>query len=349
MKDEQYMSRCIQLALNGIGTTYPNPMVGSVVVHNNRIIGEGWHQRAGEPHAEVHAINSVKDKSLLKDACIYVSLEPCNHFGKTPPCSQLITNSGIKKVIIGTIDPFSEVAGKGIEHLRKHGCEVKVGILEKECQTLNKRFFTFHTKKRPYIILKWAESLDQFIAPAQKETRTPVWITHKHSKIRVHQQRAEEQAILVGTHTVIADNPSLSTRHVHGTNPTRIIIDLTEKLNKDTHHILDLQQKTIIVTRNRTEEVHENLNYTAIPSSKNLLNELLKILYKRNIQSLIVEGGSITLQHFINQNLWDEAFVYRGKTLFQKGVNAPKLPSKKTLISSESIDNDLLNIYTNND
>ena len=199
MSHVDYIQRCIQLAKNGLGTTYPNPMVGSVVVYNESIIGEGWHYKAGKPHAEVYAINSVQDKSLLKNSTIYVSLEPCSHFGKTPPCSDLIIKSGIKKVVIGTVDPFAEVSGRGIQRLKNAGCEVIVGILEKECQDLNKRFFTFHNEKRPYIFLKWAQSVDGFLSPEVTETqkREPIWITNTFSKQQVHKQRANEQAILV--------------------------------------------------------------------------------------------------------------------------------------------------------
>ena len=222
---EKYIKRCIELAKNGLGATYPNPLVGSVIVYKNKIIGEGWHQKAGAPHAEVNAINSVKDESLLNKSTIYVSLEPCSHFGKTPPCSDLIIAKGIKKVIIGTVDPFAEVAGRGIKKLMEAGCEVQVGILEKECQDLNKRFFTFHQKKRPYIILKWAQTTDGFIAPKVQEKREPVWITNQYSKQLVHKWRSEEQAILVGTNTAIADNPKLNTRLWNGKNPVRVVID----------------------------------------------------------------------------------------------------------------------------
>ena len=229
------MLRCLQLAKNGLGSTYPNPMVGSVIVYEDRIIGEGWHQQAGQPHAEVNAVNSVNDQSLLDKATIYVSLEPCSHFGKTPPCSDLIIAKGIKKVVIGTVDPFAEVAGRGIKKLIDAGCEVLVGVLEQECQQLNKRFFTFHQKKRPYIILKWAESLDGFIAPEAKSrsSREPVWITNSYSKQLVHKWRAEEQSILVGTKTVEADNPSLTTRDWSGKSPTRIVLDRELKISEE--------------------------------------------------------------------------------------------------------------------
>ena len=206
---ENYIKRCLELAKNGLGTTYPNPLVGSVIVYNNEIIGEGWHRKSGEPHAEVNAINSVKDKSLLSKATIYVSLEPCSHYGKTPPCCDLIIKHKIPNVVVGTIDPNSKVSGSGIKRLQENGANVTVGVLEKECNELNKRFFTFHNKKRPYIILKWAESQDGFMAPLGKEKQEPVWISNTFSRQLVHKWRSEEQAILVGTNTVLDDNPKI--------------------------------------------------------------------------------------------------------------------------------------------
>src|SRR5690554_546144 len=226
------MSRCIQLAKNGLGATYPNPLVGSVIVHKDRIIGEGWHQMAGQPHAEVNALKSVADQELLKEATIYVNLEPCSHYGKTPPCSDLIIIKGIKRVVIGSSDPNPEVAGRGIKKLRDADCEVILGVRKEECDDLNKRFFTFHNKKRPYIFLKWAQTPDGFIAP-EKKTRTttnPVWITNEYSRQLVHKMRSEEMAILVGTNTVMEDNPSLTVREWAGKNPIRVVIDRTLKL-----------------------------------------------------------------------------------------------------------------------
>ena len=247
---EKYIKRCIELAQNGLGTTYPNPMVGSVIVHKNKIIGEGWHKKSGEAHAEVNAINSVKDESLLKDATIYVSLEPCSHFGKTPPCSDLIIAKEIKRVVIGTMDPFAKVAGRGIKKLMDAGCEVKVGILEDECLELNKSFFTFLKKQRPYIILKWAQTEDGFIAPENREGKRPVWITNKYSGQLVHKWRSEEAAILVGTNTVLKDNPSLNVRKWTGKSPIRIVID-RELKTPDEFPILDGTQKTIMLCENK--------------------------------------------------------------------------------------------------
>ena len=245
---EKYIKRCIELAKNGLGTTYPNPLVGSVIVYNKEIIGEGWHQKAGDGHAEVNAINSVKNKSLLSKATIYVSLEPCSHFGKTPPCCDLIIANDIPNVVIGTIDPFAKVAGNGIKKLLEAEKNVTIGILEDECNELNKRFFTFHTKKRPYIILKWAESQDGFIAPLKREKQESVWITNEFSRQLVHKWRSEEEAILVGTNTVMEDNPTLTVRDWIGTNPIRIVLDQNNRITKE-FHIFDNQAKTLSVSK----------------------------------------------------------------------------------------------------
>lgn len=345
MHHEKYIDRCIQLAKNGIGRTYPNPMVGSVIVHDNKIIGEGWHRKAGEPHAEVNAINSVKNKGLLKASTIYVSLEPCSHYGKTPPCSNLIIDSGIKKVIIGTVDPFSEVAGKGIKKLFEAGCKVRVGIREEECRELNERFFTFHTKKRPYIILKWAESGDRFLSPTlqKKENRKPVWITNRYSKQLVHKWRAEEQAILVGTNTAVADNPKLNTRLWTGPNPTRLILDKILRIPKDSF-LLDGTLKTIVFTEEKQpERTSENVIFESFYFGEDLPQQICKILYKHEIQSLIVEGGRQTLQSFIDSGLWDEARVFQGHIQFRDGTKAPEFSGR--VVSDEKIASDNLKIY----
>ena len=313
---EKYIKRCIELAKNGLGTTYPNPLVGSVIVYNDEIIGEGWHQKAGEPHAEVNAINSVKDKSLLSKATIYVSLEPCSHFGKTPPCCDLIIAKKIPNVVIGTIDPFAKVAGNGIKRLLEAGKKVTVGILEDECNELNKRFFTFHNKKRPYIIVKWAESQDGFIAPISKDKQEPVWLTNLFSRQLVHKWRSEEQAILVGTKTVIDDNPSLTTRDWAGNNPIRIVLDQNNRISKESH-IFDNQAKTISITKS-----YINFN-------NNLASKIATYLFENNIQSVIIEGGSKTLQTFIDANIWDEARVFKSNVTLNEGVKAPKIEFKK--------------------
>lgn len=339
------MSRCIELAKNGLGSTYPNPLVGAVIVHNEAIIGEGWHHKAGQPHAEVNAINSVKDISVLKEATMYVSLEPCSHFGKTPPCADLLIEKEIKRVVIGSTDPNPKVSGKGIKKLIESGCDVVVGVLEKKCNELNKRFFTYHTKQRPYIILKWAQTLDGFIAPqpALRSKKEPVWITTQETRQWVHKTRSEEQAILVGTQTVLEDNPSLTTRDWHGTSPVRVIIDKQLKI-PESASVLDGKVKTILISEIEKKSTN-NLMYETIDFSLKSTEQICTILHKHKLQSVIIEGGAITLQHFINDNLWDEAHVYVGSTTFGEGISAPKL--KGTEISTRLINNDVLKMYKN--
>ncbi|SHG99468.1 diaminohydroxyphosphoribosylaminopyrimidine deaminase [Flavobacterium micromati] len=326
--NEKYIKRCIQLAKNGLGTTYPNPLVGSVIVCDGKIIGEGWHKTAGEPHAEVNAINSVKDKSLLKKATIYVSLEPCSHFGKTPPCCNLIIANKIPKVVIGTIDTNIKVAGNGIKKLIEAGIQVTIGILEKDCYKLNKRFFTFHEKQRPYIILKWAESQDGYIAPTEKIEKKPVWITNAHSRQIVHKWRSEEQAILVGTQTVIDDNPKLDVRDWTGNNPIRLVLDQHNRIPKQSQ-IFDNQVKTFLFSKIKSNDEKENTIFEIIDFEKDVPNQLIQSLYRHQIQSVIIEGGRHTLQTFINANLWDEARIFYGKVQINAGTKAPILESKQ--------------------
>ena len=336
---EDYIARCIELAKNGFGTTYPNPMVGSVIVYNGQIIGEGWHQKAGKPHAEVNAIRSVKDPSLLDKATIYVSLEPCSHFGKTPPCCDLIIKNKIPNVVIGTVDSNIKVAGNGIKRLQEAGANVIVGILEKECYELNQRFFTFHEKKRPYIILKWAETQDGFIAPLQKEEQKPVWITNINSRQLVHKWRTEEQAILVGTQTVIDDNPKLNARDWEGNNPIRMVIDQNHRIPK-TAHVFDDQIKTIIFSNKKSTPSLENTIFEVIDFQQNIAQQIADKLFQHQIQSVIIEGGAQTLQTFIDANLWDEARVFIGNCTFEKGVKAPILntsPFKKEKIGTDEL------------
>lgn len=339
---EKYIKRCIELAKNGLGTTYPNPLVGSVIVHEDKIIGEGWHRKAGESHAEVNAVNSVKDKSLLAESTIYVSLEPCSHFGKTPPCCDLIIQQKIPNVVIGTIDPFAKVSGNGIKKLTEAGKNVTVGVLEKECNELNKRFFTFHQKKRPYIILKWAESADGFLSPATKEEQKPVWITNTYSRQLVHKWRTEEQAILVGTQTVLDDNPKLDSRDWKGNNPTRIVLDRTGKVSSD-YFVKDNKTKTMIITEQEKLTNSENIIFENVIFDNSLPDSIVEILYKNDIQSVIIEGGKKTLQTFIDAGLWDEARVFKGTIFFQSGTAAPKL--KGELIERKNILNDELLIF----
>lgn len=345
---EKYIKRCVQLAQNGFGTTYPNPMVGSVIVYENQIIGEGWHKKAGEPHAEVNAIRSVKDKRLLSKATIYVSLEPCSHFGKTPPCCDLIITHKIPNVVVGTVDPNEKVAGTGIQKLIAAGVNVTVGILQKECNELNKRFFTFHQKKRPYIILKWAETQDGFIAPEKKDhhERTPIWITNPFSRQLAHKWRTEEQAILVGSQTVIDDNPKLNSRDWKGKNPTRVVIDLNNRIAKESF-IFDHTVKTIVFNNSETNLSTENTTFERTNRNQNSIPQILAILYQNQIQSIIIEGGSQTLQSFLDQNTWDEARIFIGKSIFGTGTQVPHI--QKTLATKIIIDSDELITIRNHD
>ena len=345
-KHEKYIKRCIELAKNGLGTTYPNPLVGSVIVHEGKIIGEGWHKKSGEAHAEVNAVNSVKDKSLLNKATIYVSLEPCSHFGKTPPCCDLIIKNKIPNVVIGTVDPNVKVAGNGIKKLMEAGIHVTVGILEEECNELNKRFFTFHEKKRPYIILKWAESQDGFIAPKEKSEKKPVWITNQYSRQLVHKWRTEEQAILVGTQTAIDDNPKLNARDWSGNNPIRIVLDQNNRIPKD-NYIFDNQVKTILFSKSKRPIEKENCIFEYIDFEQNIANQIIQSLYQHQIQSIIIEGGRQTLQTFIDANLWDEARIFIGSVEFKDGTKAPNLA--KNQFKKQSIGNDQLILSRNYD
>ena len=337
------MRRCLELAQKGIGTTRPNPSVGAVLVVDNKIIGEGFTQPYGGSHAEVIAIDSVQDKELLKKATMYVTLEPCSHYGKTPPCSLLIINSKIPKVVIGCMDTNSLVAGKGIEMLQDAGCEVITGVLEKECRKQHHRFFTYHEKKRPYVILKWAETKDGFIAPSHRDERSPVWITNKASRQLVHQWRAEEHGILVGTKTVIEDNPKLNVRSWKGENPVRIVIDRSLKISKDSH-VYDQSVKTIFITEKEVEN-SENMIFERVDFYKPLVQEICGVLHKNKIQSIIIEGGTQTLQTFIDENLWDEARIFTGDVEFKTGIKAPVFNSEK--VDQKKYGRDTLRIYRN--
>ena len=315
------MRRCIQLAKLGAGSVSTNPMVGAVVVYNGNIIGEGFHKRFGQAHAEVNAINSVKNPGLLSKSEIYVSLEPCAHFGKTPPCADLIIEKGIRKVYVGCLDPFSKVDGKGIQKLRNAGIEVVTGVLEKECQELNRRFFTFVNLKRPYIILKWAQSLDGYL---DKDFR-PVKISNPLTNILSHKWRSEEDAILVGTTTAERDNPHLDNRLWSGKNPVRIILDKENALDKKLN-IFDNSQPTIIV-----KEFD--------------VNEILNKLYHNNIQSVIVEGGAKTHNLFLESGLWDEIRIFQSDEMLHCGTKAAKIQG--SLVENTNIGNNKLLIFRN--
>lgn len=343
LEDEKYMLRCIQLAKNGLGTTYPNPMVGSVIVYKGNIIGEGWHYKSGQAHAEVVAINSVKDQSLLSKATIYVSLEPCSYTGKTPPCVDLILSKKIPRVVIGSTDPHPNVSGKGILKLKEHGVEVYSGVRKAETDALNKRFFTFHQQKRPYILLKWAATLDGFIAPLEQNQGEPFWITSPISKQLVHLWRSQEASILVGTNTAIKDNPKLDTREVYGANPVRLTIDKDLRI-PDSHHLLSKQTPTIVFT-SKTKENQNNLVYQQLDWNKSLPEQILAHVYQNNLQSIIIEGGSLLLQSFIDLNLWDEARVFTGPNKLGSGIKQPKL--KASAYKEEKHAGDLLSYYKN--
>lgn len=329
-----------------MGTTAPNPMVGAIVVHHKKIIGEGYTSPYGGAHAEVNAIESVADKSLLKESTLYVTLEPCVHFGKTPPCADLIIQHQIPKVVIGLLDPHRKVAGKGIKRLKDSGCEVIVGVLDEECREHHRRFLTFHEKKRPYIILKWAETTDGFIAPEKEKrnkTPEPFWITNSHSRQFVHQWRSEEQAILVGTKTVLEDNPTLDVRKWKGKNPFRVVLDRDLKIPHD-FNVLDGSAPTLVLTE--IEEVSKykrHIDYEVLDFSNGLAEQISTTFFNYNLSSVIIEGGATTLQTFIHAQLWDEARVFIGSTSFQKGIKAPSIKGK--VISENKIEGDILKLY----
>lgn len=323
------MQRCLDLASKGLGSVAPNPLVGSVIVNNDRVIGEGYHRVYGGPHAEVNAIASVEDPSLFPESTLYVNLEPCSHFGKTPPCSDLIIRKKIRRVVIGSVDPFDVVTGKGIARLRNNGCEVTVGVLKNHCQAINKRFFTFHEKKRPFIILKWAQTADGFIdslRPPDLKLR-PAWITSEKLRILVHKWRSEEPAILVGTHTALADNPKLNVRDWVGPMPLRIVVDRKISLPKKLH-LFDNSQPTLVLNEN-LEKKEGNTTYIRIPFEGDLVSlpHLMQYLYKKGIQSIFVEGGQKLIQSFLNHGLWDEARVFSGPQFFGEGIKAPSIKS----------------------
>jgi diaminohydroxyphosphoribosylaminopyrimidine deaminase/5-amino-6-(5-phosphoribosylamino)uracil reductase len=323
-KDIKFMQRCLDLAGKAEGMTYPNPLVGAVIVHNDIIIGEGYHLRAGEPHAEVNAINSVTDKGLLKSAVLYVNLEPCPHYGKTPPCTDLILSNRIRKVVIGTADTSDKVAGRGIKMLKDEGCEVVTGVLEQECRWINRRFFTFIEKKRPYIILKWAQSADGYLDyERDKDTgQKPVWITGNSERILVHKWRASEQSILAGAGTIRSDDPQLNVRYWKGTDPVRVILSRSGMIDKGSA-VFRTGGTNIVFTKNNIDTELPNSLIVKLNSSTSSAFQVAEYLYRKEIQSVLVEGGAEVLNHFISEGLWDEARVFSGKIRFRKGIRAP--------------------------
>lgn len=329
--DVRYMNRCIELGKLALGTARPNPMVGCVIVHDKQIIGEGFTSPFGGPHAEVNAIKSVEDISLLAKSTLYVSLEPCSHFGKTPPCAHLIIESGIRRVVIGCMDPNPKVSGNGIKVLKSAGCEVTTGVLEQECRDHFKRFLTLHEKNRPYIILKWAQTINGFIAPRTRDKTEPVWISNPVSRQLVHKWRSEEQAILVGYNTVKDDNPSLTTRDWEGNNPIKIILTRNNDLDKSLN--IFINDPPFII------------DGSMINFDQAVADQICNILYQKDINSVLVEGGAKTLNHFIESGLWDEARVFVGSTKIIDGLQAPLI--KMEPIEEHDISGDRLLIYKN--
>lgn len=331
-QEEIYMKRCIQLARNGQGTTAPNPMVGAVIVCDNRIIGEGYHIRCGGPHAEVHAIRSVKQQELLRKSTIYVSLEPCSHYGKTPPCADLIIEKQIPRVVVGCIDPFAQVAGRGIQKLKEAGIEVVTGICEQECKELNKRFFTFHQKKRPYITLKWAQSADGYLDHFRKpgDGKHPVRLSTPESQIEVHKLRSEHEAILIGYNTALLDNPLLNVRLWPGKNPVRLVIDPKNELPESLTLFHEDGLTRHYVQTKISRETKQNCNKTIhveLDREQPILPQIMADLHQTGIQSLLVEGGRTTLQRFMDTGLWDEIRIEQSPCLLGSGVRIPDISS----------------------
>ena len=374
-EDGKYVRRCLEIALRAKGNTAPNPMVGAVIVHGNTIIGEGYHKAFGSTHAEPCAISSVKNPGLLGSSTLYVNLEPCAHYGKTPPCADLIIRSGIPRVVAGTVDPNPLVSGNGIKRLKENGIKVTAGLIEHECRHVNRRYFTWHLQKRPWIILKWAQSADGFI-DLERPPGTPVgpnWITSETARILVHKWRAEEQAILVGTNTVIKDNPRLNVRLWEGRDPLRVIIDRELKLGSS-YHVFDNSQDTLVFTeagaglneathqagkvagriKNKAAAIgssagqreRQGPEYASLAFDGTAEEKMMKHLYSLNIQSVIIEGGAFTLNRFIEKGLWDEARIFTGQQSFLGGVKAPFLSG--IMVKSLITGNSLLKIFYNN-
>ncbi len=341
------MARVLELAQRGLGKVAPNPMVGCVIVHNNNVIGEGFHSEFGKAHAEVNAINSVIQKELLPESTLYVNLEPCSHFGKTPPCAELLIKYGFKRVVVGIEDPFPLVAGKGIRILREAGTQVDVNIMAAECTFINRRFLTFVRQKRPYIILKWAQSVDGYMDKERKSDEKGInWITGKAARRLNHLWRASEQAILIGKKTALTDNPSLTTREVKGKNPIRILIDLKHSVPFDST-LFDSQAPTLLVCEDGLEisGLPDSAELIRVNGQENIFPQILNELHRRNIQSVIIEGGAFTLNSFIEGNFWDEARVFTGSTKFISGKAAPVLNVLPSM--SEKIGEDLLQTFFN--
>lgn len=324
--DERYMMRCLTLAKKGGEAVAPNPMVGAVVVYQNQIIGEGYHQQYGGAHAEVNAIAAVRDEHLLNDSTLYVNLEPCSHYGKTPPCAELIIRKGIPRVVVGTLDPFPAVTGRGVQMLREAGVEVVVDVLKKEAMYLNRFFMTAHTKQRPYVILKWAQSVDGFTDRIRADcAMPPVQFSTPATRRYVHQLRSEVASIMVGTNTAVLDNPSLTVRHWVGDSPIRVVLDRSLRIPVS-HHLLDRTVQTLVFTECLTEN-KENVEYIQLDFSTSVMQQIVDILFERHIHSLLVEGGTWTHQCFLEAGLVDEIRIETSPTMLNDGVKAPLFQS----------------------
>ncbi|MDH6534128.1 bifunctional diaminohydroxyphosphoribosylaminopyrimidine deaminase/5-amino-6-(5-phosphoribosylamino)uracil reductase RibD [Parabacteroides sp. 52] len=324
--DERYMKRCLELAGRAAGYTSPNPLVGAVIVHNGKIIGEGFHRKAGEAHAEVNAIASVVREELLRESTLYVNLEPCSHYGKTPPCAELIIDKRIPRVVVGCLDPFPEVSGRGVRRLQQAGVKVVTGVMREEAHALNKVFMTFNEQKRPYIYLKWAQSMDGYMDRVRTDaTVPPVTFSSPETRRKVHKLRSEVAAILVGTQTALLDNPSLSVRHWRGNNPVRVVLDRYLRIPSH-YHLLDGRAPTIVFTA-RERQNQPNLEYIVWDDAQPVLPQVLQALSCRKLDSLLVEGGAFLLQSFLQEGLWDEARVETAPCLLGEGVKAPVIPS----------------------
>ncbi len=341
--EEKFMMRAIDLARLGMGQVAPNPMVGCVIVHDGLIIGEGYHRKYGEAHAEVNAIRSVKNKEMLCESTIYVTLEPCSHFGKTPPCADLIVQMKIPKVVIGSTDPNKKVSGKGIERMRKAGCEVITGFLGEDCNFMNRRFLTFHQKSRPYIIFKWAQTEDGFIDRLRdpSEYGHPTLISNNLARIAVHKMRSEEAAIMVGTQTALKDNPALTVREWGGKNPLRIVLDRRGILPEN-YSIFDQSTDTVVFTEIEKQS-KPKLEFIRIDFGEGMLEKINTILWQKGIQSLLIEGGNSLLGSYLREGLWDEARVYTGTTKFGVGIRAPEMT--QVPFQTEQLDDGVMRIY----
>lgn len=339
------MNRAMELALSGRGAVSPNPMVGCVITYQDHIIGEGYHTRFGEPHAEVNAINAVKNKELLKEATLYVNLEPCSHFGKTPPCADYIIKNQLKKVVVANLDTNPLVAGKGLQKIRNADIEVQVGLMEREGKNLNKRFFTFMQQMRPFVILKWAETADGFTARKNYDSK---WISNTLSRKLVHKWRSEEDAVMVGTNTAFYDNPQLNVRSWSGRNPVRIVIDKHLRLinnDKQTYHLFDQSQPTICYNLVK-DEFSPNLEFIKLKEGS-FLPQMFENLYAKRVQSILVEGGSTLMNTLLENDLWDEIRVFRTTMCFGEGIKAPQIRGR--LFDRENLQGDELWVYRRED